>query len=154
MEGSQTPRWAKAKKGSRSRDPGQKAFLMTLHPETGHQELDPQGGCPALEWPLATVSGGQPFQPCHRETSHISSPGSSAASPAQPWSPGSLARGAPLQPRAHQEQRSSPGRRWGRRGFREPDARMLGPQEQQACCFTAFFLPLLKTWLLFSQGMK
>lgn len=90
MEGSQTPRWVKAKKGSRSRDPGQRAFLMTLHPKTGHQELEPEGGCPALEWPLATVPDRQPFQPCHGETSppllsqQLSSFPDSAREPWQP----------------------------------------------------------------------
>lgn len=64
MEGSQTPGWVKPKRGSRIRDPGQRAFPMSLHPKTDHQELDPQGGCPALEWPLATVPDRQPFQPC------------------------------------------------------------------------------------------
>lgn len=90
MEGSQTPGWVKPKRGSRIRDPGQRAFLMSLHPKTDHQELDPQGGCPALEWPLATVPDRQPFQPCHGETSppllsqQLSSFPSSAKGPGSP----------------------------------------------------------------------
>lgn len=53
--GARIPGRQNPKRGSRGRDPDRRAFLLTLHAEAGHQELDSWDGSLALEWPLATA---------------------------------------------------------------------------------------------------